>query len=136
MTKEYRVPTKGGVTATLLWPVPTVNGQIAVIKVENPYKQVHDQTASNLSIDMARMLHRDLKAKFSTLVMLENIGTAQESAAMVGVTCMENPNRDVCLVWNYKSLQTILKSLCLHEGVLSEKYPIKDIPKNSERHTA
>lgn len=136
MTKEYRVPTKGSVTATLLWPVPTAKGPIAVIKVENPYKQVHDQTAANLSMDMARMLHKDLKAKFSTLLMLENAGTAQESAAMVGVTCMENPDRDVNLVWNHMGLHTILKSLGIAPGVLSEKYTMKDIPKTSERRTA
>ncbi|WP_274644558.1 hypothetical protein [Pseudomonas serbica] len=136
MTKEYRVPTKVGVTATLLWPVPTANGPIAIIKVENPYKQVHDVTAANLSVDMAKMLHKDLKAKFSTLLMLENAGTAQESAAMVGVTCMETPNHDVNLVWDYKSLHTILKLLSLAPAVLSEKYPLKDIPKTSERRTA
>lgn len=136
MTKEYRVPTNGGVTATLLWPVQTAMGQIAVIKVENPYKQINDSTAATLSIDMARMLHKDLKAKFDTLLMLENAGTAQESAAMVGITCMENPARDLNLVWNYKSLPTILKLLSLAQGVLTEKYPMKDIPKSSVRLTA
>lgn len=136
MTKEYRVPTNGGVTATLLWPVPTAKGPIAVIKVENPYKQVHDQTAATLSRDMARMLHKDLKAKFDTLLMLENAGTAQESAAMVGITCMENQTPDVNLVWNFMALPTILKSLSIAQGVLSQKYPMKDIPKSSGRLSA
>jgi hypothetical protein len=127
--RQYTIDGISDAQASLIWPIESNAGQVALIKVDLAYRADFCDKTSNATSSAIEILKKHFVPMVNSALILESVAGERNNFAHVQVLGQSEAHQEFELAWNFVSHDDIFTHLGLPADLLEQTFGEGQIPR-------
>jgi hypothetical protein len=126
--RAYNVPTTREAGATLIWPIISNDGPLALLRIDLEERPLYSTTSDTVANEAVTFLKTHLANKVENVLVAEYVKGELAMFSNVWVSDQSESHQEFALIWNYTLHTSLLEMRGLPQDLLDYPFPAEDLP--------
>lgn len=126
--KQYEINGIEEAVASLIWPLHSQGGPVALIKVDLAYRGDYCTKTSNIADKAIALVKQHFVSKIDAALIIESVAGVPSTFAHMWVVNQDEAHQDFALIWNFVDHVDVLERMSLPPDLLDLTFVTAELP--------